>query len=302
MADYNCQGIWTAIVCPFNEDGSIDYESFGKLLKRQQEAEVTGVVINGTTGESPTLTDEEKLSLISYARKALPKEVAVMAGTGSNCTRSTSEASRHAEEAGADALLIVTPPYNKPSPAGLLAHFEEICKHTTLPVCVYHVPGRTGQFLKAEDLAALGQLPQICSIKEASGQISYFDQVCQLTHDNCQLLSGDDPTFLPSLAVGGQGCISVISNLYPKALVAMNAAYAAGNNHLALAIHSAMTPLNQVLYLESNPGPVKNALRQMGYCNDYMRLPLVSVTAPTAAAVAQALSQVQENFATLGFS
>ena len=260
--DSTIRGVYTALVTPFNRDGVIDWTSFDKLLRRQHEANVAGVVISGTTGESPTLTIDEKVSLFRRARALLPRSVKVMAGTGDNCTKQSIELSKLAQDAGVDSLLIVTPPYNKPSRAGLRSHYEAIGLAVHIPVCLYHVPSRTGQRLSAEDLSYLCQVERIQAVKEASGDLSLFSNAFNLSKKS--YLSGDDFTFLPSLSVGGTGVISVVTNIFPKAFVLLQKYVESARYDEALKIHRALFPFIELLFLESSPSPTKAILAMQG--------------------------------------
>lgn len=268
-------GIWTALVTPFKEDGQIDLEAWDTLLARQAEAGIEGVVVSGTTGESPTLTVQEKLSLIRRAKAQEGHRLKIMAGTGGQSTSQSVELSKLAMDAGADSLLVVTPPYNKPNQSGMFKHFEAICESVRLPVCLYHVPGRTGQKLSAAELAELCRLDGVRVVKEASADLELFSSAKRISH--AVYLSGDDPTFLASLAVGGKGCISVISNLFPKAMQSMYEAFGKGNHELALRYHESLLPAIQVMFCESNPAPLKAALATQGLCRNVLRLPLAPV-------------------------
>ncbi len=269
-------GVWTALATPFRDDLEIDWDAFDKLLGAQEKAGVSGVVISGTTGESPTLSVQEKLSLIRRARATLGPAVRVMAGTGDNNTRQSIELSRLAEDAGADSLLVVTPPYNKPSLAGLVNHYQLIAAAVTVPLCVYHVPGRTAQFLSVDQLAAICQVKGVGSVKEASADVAYFSRA--LMKAKLPFLSGDDPTYLGSLAVGGSGIISVVSNVFPGEMVALTEAFFRGDLKKARAWHEALLPAIDVLFCEVNPCPAKAALAQMGLCKNTVRAPLAPVT------------------------
>ncbi len=283
-------GIWTALATPFLADGEIDWSAYGKLLKLQHEGRVAGVVVFGTTGEAPTLTQDEKIKLIQTARESLPKSIRVMAGTGTSDTRSTLAVNKLAATAGADSLLVVTPPYNKPSQAGLVNHFQTLAAATNLPICLYHVPGRTGQHLTIEAMVRLGQIKGVVAIKEASGNLTLFSKVKQYATGFDTVLSGDDPTFLASLAVGGDGIISVVSNIYPGALVAMGESFKNGDVRRAWAIHQALEPTIDALFLESNPGPLKFALACKGIAANIVREPLAPIEPKTEEILTKALS------------
>ena len=274
MQEQHFNGVWTALITPFLEDESIDWTSYDHLLSRQAEANVTGVVISGTTGESPCLSEQEKLKLIEHARSTLPDHIRIMAGTGSNSTRASIELSKKAQEAGADSLLVVTPPYNKPTPSGLYRHFSEIAAATELPICLYHVPGRTAQTLAPETMKKLTDIPSIQAVKEASGDLALFGQFLEISEDSLCYLTGDDPTFLASFAIGCEGVISVLSNLYPKAMKLLFDLSKTGHHTKALALNKALTPLFHGMFIESNPGPVKAAFASKGLCQNILRSPL----------------------------
>lgn len=269
-------GIWTAIVTPF-KDHSLDLSAFQHLLDEQAKAEVAGVVVAGTTGESPTLSVEEKLALISLARRHLPAKIQVMAGTGSSDTKQSIELSLEAKAEGADSLLVVTPPYNKPTLSGLKAHFAAIAEKAQIPVCLYHVPGRTAQRLSPQDLSELTQIPYVVGVKEASGDMGLFSRARRAAPPRVAYFSGDDPTFLPSIALGGAGVVSVISNIFPKAMVALWNLAKGGQLAEALALHEVLLPMMDALFLEANPAPTKSILAQKGLIQDGLRLPLVPI-------------------------
>lgn len=266
------KGVYTAIVTPFNADGQVDWKAFDKLLDMQAKGGVDGVVVSGTTGESPTLTVDEKVSLFRRARAYLPANIQVMAGTGGNDTNQSIELSKLAEAAGVNSLLVVTPPYNKPTMAGLKGHFEAIGKAVKIPLCLYHVPGRTAQKLSPEELATLCEIPEITAVKEASADLFLFSKA--LIHSKANYLSGDDFTYLPSLSLGGHGVISVLTNVFPKAFVEMTKKYWAGDHKGALTIHNALLPLIEGLFIEANPGPAKAILSHIGIIQNTVRLPL----------------------------
>lgn len=268
-------GIHTAIVTPFLANFQIDWDSFEKLIEAQIEARVDGVVISGTTGESPTLTPQEKLSLIKKAKTLSQGKLHVMAGTGGNNTQQSVELSKLAEQAGADSLLVVTPPYNKPSLKGLKAHFQAIGDATALPICLYHVPGRTAQKLSADDIADLCTIPTVTAVKEASADLALFSNVANKTGK--AILSGDDPTFLPSLAAGGKGLVSVATNLIPKAYVKIWGDFRSGKNEEATELFLRVLAISEAMFLEPNPTPLKGILAELGLISsDTVRLPLVA--------------------------
>lgn len=286
-------GVWTALVTPFRKDQEIDWEAFEKLLALQEQGGVQGIVISGTTGESPTLTVQEKLSLIRKARAVLGPSVRVMAGTGDNNTQQSVELSRLAQDAGADSLLVVTPPYNKPSTAGLTLHYKAIAQAVKIPICLYHVPGRTAHMLTVDQIAAVCQAAGVKAVKEASADVAFFSRAT--TKAGIPFLSGDDPTCLASMAVGGKGVISVVSNVFPKALVDMANAFQSGNNAKALALHNALMPAIDILLCEVNPCPAKAALSILGRCQNVLRAPLAEVTEANFKRIQETITATVEN-------
>lgn len=301
MSSQNFTGVWTAVVTPFKgEQQHIDWDAFEAILKAQADAGVQGIVVSGTTGESPTLSVQEKLSLFRKARAVLPKSVRVMGGTGGNHTEQSVELSRLAQDAGCDSLLIVTPPYNKPSLAGLKAHFAAIQQAVSIPLCLYHVPGRTGQTLTPEAIAEICQNPQVLAVKEASANLELFSKARMLSQR--AFLSGDDMTYLPSLAVGGSGVISVVSNFFPAAMVAMTNAFQKGDHTKALAIHEALLPFMIGMFCETNPTPIKAAMAYRGDLKNQLRLPLVPVMDNNEKKVREWVDTTQTKLKSLGVS
>ncbi|MGE0171503.1 MAG: 4-hydroxy-tetrahydrodipicolinate synthase [Oligoflexales bacterium] len=293
-------GVYTAIATPFLPNSEIDWEGFEKLVGLQKEAKIDGLVVCGTTGESPALSVQEKLSLIRKAKVLANGQMKIMGGTGGNNTQQSVELSRLAVDAGADSLLIVTPPYNKPSLAGMIGHFSAIAKEVRVPLCLYHVPGRTGQHLTVEELREVCALPSVTSVKEASGNLAFYSRGIEAT--KASFLSGDDITFLPSLSVGGSGVVSVISNLFPKAWKRLYTSYQQKDLKDALAIHNATLELNQHLYCESNPGPLKAALSVAGICKNEVRLPLAPVRSENFEKVRATYQATVKNLKALGIN
>lgn len=291
-------GIWTAIATPFQSDGSVDWTAFERLLAHQEAGGVTGVVVSGTTGEAPTLTVQEKISLVRKARAQLNKNIRVMAGSGGNNTQQSVELSRLCVDAGADSLLIVTPPYNKPNPTGMRGHFEAISAATTVPICLYHVPGRTGQLLTPAAIAQLCDIPRVVAVKEASGDVALFSRLVNRT--KAVVLSGDDPTYLASLAVGAVGVISVVSNVFPKEFGAMHQAFVRHEHEKALTYHKALLSFIDLLFCESNPTPLKSVLATAGLCQDHVRLPLGSISKENAALIAKSYQETKAALSGLG--
>jgi len=290
-------GVWTAIVTPFKEDRSIDWGAWEKLLAMQAEGGVSGVVVSGTTGESPTLSVQEKISLVRKARAVLPKSIRVMAGSGGNNTDQSVELSRLCVDAGADSLLVVTPPYNKPSPEGLKLHFSTIAGSVNAPLCLYHVPGRTGQLLTADVLASLCGIKGIAAVKEATGDVAFLSRARNKTRQHgTAFLSGDDITFLPALSVGATGVISVLSNIFPGELVSLFRAWESGDIAKALELHDIMQPLMDALFCESNPGPAKHVLARAGVISNTLRAPLAPVTPSSAAMLDACVASTRSAF------
>ncbi len=288
------QGVYTAVVTPFTAKYEIDWDAFDKILEQQVAGGISGVVINGTTGESPAVTAQEKLSLVKRARAVVGKRCRVMAGSGSNNSTQSVELSKLSQDAGADSLLVVTPYYNKPTAAGLHRHFSMISQAVTIPICLYHVPGRTGQFLSVDQIVSLCEDLKIPAIKEASGDLGYFSRVSYRL-PQVDVLSGDDATFLASLAVGGKGLISVISNLLPKTTVELYAAQHTGNLEKSIALNKILLPLMDLSMCESNPGPIKALMAIRKVLQNVVRPPLADVTAATY----QRLEEAMKNASSL---
>lgn len=290
-------GVWTAIVTPFAPDGSLDLDSFSRLVERQAAAGISGIVIAGTTGEASTLTVQEKLTLIRKAKATAGTSLQIMAGTGSSNTAQDLELSKLAVDAGADSLLVVTPAYSKPSLAGLHQHFSQIAAAVTAPICLYHVPSRTACHLAAEPLSELLAIPKITAIKEASGDMGTMTELsarCPST----TLLSGDDFSYLASLTAGGHGCISVVGNVFPKLMVEMTKAYDAGDIKMAQKLNWDVVRASTALFMDSSPSPCKLILAHFKLCHDVLRSPLAPVISSKRQAVFESLmaidSQLQE--------
>ena len=283
------RGSLVAIVTPMKQGGEIDLPSFESLVAWQIESGTDGLVVTGTTGESPTLSLDEAATLWETAARIADGRVPVVAGTGSNATAHAVSASKRAAEAGADGLLLVTPYYNKPTQAGLLAHYRAIADATDLPICLYSVPGRTGVAIAPETVAALAEHPNVAALKEAGGSVDRVSEVRQLT--DLTILSGDDPLTVPMMAVGAKGVISVTANVAPAETAGMARAAAEGDFARAGALHDRLYPLSRALFLESNPIPVKAALVLMGKIGEHYRLPLVPMAPAPREKLASALRQ-----------
>ena len=268
-------GAAVAIITPMHADGSIDYEEMGRIIDDQIDNGTDAIVICGTTGESPTMTDEEHTACIRYAVKKTAGRVPVIAGTGSNDTRYAVWLSRQAQADGADALLLVTPYYNKTSQAGLIAHYTAIADAVDLPCILYNVPSRTGCNLTAASLKQLARHPNINAVKEASGNISQVAEIAAACGEELNLYSGNDDQIVPLLALGGKGVISVLSNVAPHYTHDICAKWFAGDTAGSLAMQLAALPLCKALFADVNPIPVKWAMNRLGWHAGACRLPLV---------------------------
>jgi len=267
------KGSFVAIVTPFR-DGNLDLDAYGELIDWQIEEGTHGIVPCGTTGESATLSHEEHKAVVEYAVKRVDGRVPVIAGTGSNSTDETIMLTRHAKENGADAALIITPYYNKPSQEGLYRHFKAVADDVDIPIVMYNVPGRTAVNMAPETIARCAEIENIVAIKEATADMNQAIQIIELCGDNLALLSGDDFTVLPFMACGGKGVISVVANLAPADMAGLCNAFFAGDLRLAREYQFKLQPLNRAMFIDTNPVPVKTAAGMMGRCTGELRLPL----------------------------
>jgi len=283
-------GTFTALVTPFRDD-RIDFAALERLLETQLAAGVDGLVPCGTTGEAPTLSPDEQRELISFVIRHVRKRIPVIAGTGSNATDKTVAASRQAAAAGADALLVVAPYYNRPTQAGLYAHFSAVARSVELPLVLYNIPGRCGVEIQVDTFRRLRtDHANIIAVKDATGRLDSAAQLLQST--DVGVLSGDDPLTLPLMALGAHGVISVLSNLAPRAVKQLTTAMLAGDLPAARAAHRRIDPLARALLsLETNPIPIKTALSLRGVCAAEFRLPLCSMAADTRTRLAQLMEQ-----------
>ncbi|MBR2478800.1 MAG: 4-hydroxy-tetrahydrodipicolinate synthase [Clostridia bacterium] len=266
-------GAATAIITPLNANG-IDYESFGRLIDWQIASGINAIVVVGTTGEGSTLTNEEHESAIRFCVERVAGRVPVIAGTGSNDTAYAVELSRFACDAGADALLLVSPYYNKATQRGLLESFTAVADAVDKPCILYNVPSRTGCNILPATAAALADHPNIVGIKEASGNISQIAELAALVGDKMDIYSGNDDQIVPVLSLGGKGVISVLSNVMPKETVDICRLFESGNVAASRELQLKLLPLINALFCEVNPIPVKAAMAAMGFCDNYLRLPL----------------------------
>lgn len=271
-------GAATAVVTPLTKDG-VDYEAFGRLLDWQIEEGIDALVIAGTTGEGSTLTDEEHREVIKFAVDRVAGRVPVIAGTGSNDTAYAIDLTKYACEVGADAMLLVTPYYNKATQKGLIESFRAVADVSTKPCILYNVPSRTGCNLTPASCAVLAKHPNIAAIKEASGNISQIAEIAQLCGDDIDIYSGNDDQIIPVMSLGGKGVISVLSNPLPKLTSEMCHLWMEGKTGEALKIQLDLLPLVNALFCEVNPIPVKAAMAAMGFGENYLRLPLTPMEA-----------------------
>ena len=283
----------TAMVTPFNEKGEVDYEQAKKLALALLNSGSDGVVVVGTTGESPTLIRQEELRLFSEVKSAVGERGAVIAGTGSNSTAEALEATKEAERIGVDACLLVVPYYNKPTQEGLYQHFKAIAQSTNLPCILYNVPSRTATNLSAETVIKLSQIDSIIGVKEASGNLEQVSRIISNTRDNFLVWSGNDGDTLPILALGGYGVISVASHLVGKQIKEMIDSFTSGKTGKAAEIHRHLLPLINALFIVSNPIPVKYAVNYVGFRVGKPRLPLTEPDEKTAAFIKATLRNYQ---------
>ncbi len=271
----NFGNIATAMVTPFDKNENIDFQKLSKLIDYLINNGTDSRVVAGTTGESPTLSEEEKVALIQYSVKEAAGRVPIIAGTGSNNTKASIKLTKKAEEAGADAVMLVTPYYNKPSQEGMYRHFRAIAEETSLPVMLYNVPGRTAASLAPETTIRLAEIPNIIAIKEASGDLDAITKIVAETPEDFAVYSGDDSLTLPALSVGARGIVSVASHIIGPEMQEMIKHYTEGNTAQAALIHQKLLPLMKGLFAAPNPSPLKTALQLKGLDVGSVRLPLI---------------------------
>lgn len=275
------KGLYTALITPFTDEDQLDVEGLSLLIQNQLQANVDGIVVLGSTGEAPSLTENEKKQVIQIAKTKCEGKTALIVGTGSYSTKQTIENTLKAENSGADAALIVTPYYNRPTQEGLYLHFKTIAEASNIPIIIYNVPGRTGQNLQTETLKRLLNIPSIKGIKEASGNISQINEVISLVKSerpDFSVLSGDDALTLPSMALGGDGVVSVISNIFPNEVKSLVDRMYTGDLFSARAIHNDLMPYMKMAFLETNPIPIKAIHKLMQLPGGKCRLPLCELT------------------------
>lgn len=268
----------TAMVTPFNDEMKVDEQKTKVLVNHLIETGSDAIVVAGTTGESPTLSKDEKLSLFAKVLEYADGRVKVIAGTGSNDTQSSVELTRKAESIGVDGIMLVAPYYNKPSQEGLYRHFKSIAEETSLPIMVYNVPGRTGINIQAKTTVRLSQIENIVAVKEASGDLTQMGEIIRDTPDDFYLYSGDDKFTLPVMAIGGHGIVSVASHVIGKQIKEMIDHYINGNMKQAAAYHLELLQISESIFITSNPAPIKFLTNHIGIDVGSIRLPLVEVT------------------------
>ena len=285
-------GLGTALITPFRSDGSLDEPAIRRLARRQIEAGVHFLSPCGTTGEAPTLSEQEKIRVVELVVAETNGKVPVLAGAGGYDTREVVHMARQMEAVGADGLLSVTPYYNKPTPEGLYQHYKAVSESTSLPIVLYNVPGRTGVNIDTQTLLRIAELKNVVAVKEASGNMTQMCEICAAVPDDFIVLSGDDALALPLMAVGGRGVISVASNIAPDRMARLVNAALAGDFAAARAEHHALLPLMLVNFIESNPIPVKAALAMMELCDEVYRLPMVPPSEASKAKIKQTLKDL----------
>ena len=285
------KGSATALITPFTEDG-VDLAAYEKLLDFQISNGTDALVVLGTTGEPATMTAKEKEEVMRLAVKTAKGKIPVIIGTGANSTSTAVENSVMAEKIGADAVLVVTPYYNKATQDGLIAHYSEIAKYISLDIIAYNVPGRTGVNLLPKTFARLAEIKNIAAIKEASGNMEQIEEVIRLTEGKADVYSGDDSLTVPTLAMGGLGVISVASNVIPKYVSDMCKAFFDGDIKSAAKMQRDMLPFVKALFMEVNPIPVKKMAETLGICQKYIRLPLTEMTAENTKVLVNAYNEL----------
>lgn len=270
------KGSGVAVITPFTDNG-VDFEKLGELLDWHVESGTDAIIICGTTGEAPTMSDEEKKAAFKYTVERIAGRLPVIAGTGSNGTQHSIELSKYAEAVGCDGVLCVTPYYNKTTQKGLIAHYTAIADSINIPVIIYNVPGRTGLNINADTLKTLSKHKNIAGVKEASGNISQVVEIGMFCDENFCMYSGNDDQVVPLLSVGGIGVISVVANIAPKIMHDMVESFLEGNVKRAMELQLEIKPLNDALFCEVNPIPVKTAMNLLGYNVGNLRLPLVDM-------------------------
>ena len=283
------KGSVTALITPFS-NGAVDEAAFQRFVQWQIDQGSHGVVPCGTTGESPTLSHAEHRRVTELCLEVAKGKIPVIAGTGSNSTAEAISLTRHAEEAGADAALVVTPYYNKPTQEGLYQHFKAISEAVSLPILIYNIPGRSIVDMSVETMTRLAELPNIVGVKDATADLTRPAKTRAAIGRDFTQLSGEDGTIVPFLAQGGHGCISVTANVAPQACADLHEAWQRRDFDSVEQVNDRLMPLHQALFIEASPGPVKYAASLLGHCDNRLRLPLVCVTPATQERVREAMA------------
>jgi len=288
----NVGNISTAMITPFDSKGNVDFQKLSTLIDYLLKNGTDSLVVAGTTGESPTLSTEEKIALFEFTVKEVNGRVPVIAGTGSNNTKDSIKLTKKAEEAGVDCVMLVTPYYNKPSQEGMYRHFKAIAEETSLPVMLYNVPGRTVASLAPETAIRLAEIPNISAIKEASGDLDAITKIIAETPEDFYVYSGDDGLTLPILAVGGRGVVSVASHIVGSDMQQMIKNYTNGQTATAALIHQKLQPIMKELFKAPNPAPVKTALQLKGLDVGSVRLPLIPLNEDERLSLSSVISEL----------
>ncbi len=284
------KGSWVALVTPFKDNYEVDFDAYGKLIDFHIEQGTNGILPCGCTGEAATLSHEEQKECIRFTVERVAGRIPIIAGTGSNNTMEALDLTRYAKEIGCDGALLITPYYNKPTQAGLIAHYTKIAKEVDIPIVLYNVPSRTGIKLEPDTIAELNKLPNIVCIKEACGSVDQVSQILSLC--DITVLSGDDSLTLPMMSIGATGVISVAANIAPADVARMCTLALQGNFSEARKIHYRLMPLFKALFYETNPMPVKAGLARMGMIKNVLRLPLVPMSEPPYKRLEQVLQKL----------
>ncbi|QHQ58860.1 4-hydroxy-tetrahydrodipicolinate synthase [Bacillus velezensis] len=288
----NVGNISTAMITPFDSKGNVDFQKLSTLIDYLLKNGTDSLVVAGTTGESPTLSTEEKIALFEFTVKEVNGRVPVIAGTGSNNTKDSIKLTKKAEEAGVDCVMLVTPYYNKPSQEGMYRHIKAIAEETSLPVMLYNVPGRTVASLAPETAIRLAEIPNISAIKEASGDLDAITKIIAETPEDFYVYSGDDGLTLPILAVGGRGVVSVASHIVGSDMQQMIKNYTNGQTATAALIHQKLLPIMKELFKAPNPAPVKTALQLKGLDVGSVRLPLIPLNEDERLSLSSVISEL----------
>jgi len=297
MINNKLTGMGVALITPFTEDESVDYDALGRLVDYQIKNSIDYLVVLGTTAETATLTESEKKEVASYVINRVNKRVPIVMGVGGNCTRSVVDELKNWDLSGVDAILSVTPYYNKPSQEGIYQHYCTLAKATNLPLILYNVPGRTGVNMMAETTLRLAhEFPNIVAVKEASGIISQVDEIIKKKPVDFMVISGDDGITFPLITLGAVGVISVIGNAFPKEFSKMVRLALAGDYKNALVIHRSFTELFNLLFVDGNPAGVKCMLHSMGFIENKLRLPLVPTRITTYEKIRKVLEDLNVKY------